>query len=133
MTQVDDQIKAAMRAWIAKSGTKVQFKDYGGYKSVDTFGWEDRESYSHIHGDKYNSEAGGPCEWIIPEGTVVKEESYSQFAGTDQDNYYEVGINVEHVSCKCGKYTDVTVRVASSLGEAIQALLGYDPSAQMEL
>lgn len=133
MSEMDAEIKARMRDWLAEHGTKVKFDDRYGYKSVDTFGWEDQGAFSHIHGDKYNEAAGGPCYWVIPEGTVIKEESYSQFNGTDQDNSYEVGINAEHIDCACGKYKDVTVRIASSLGDAIQALLGYDPSKQITL
>jgi hypothetical protein len=70
---------------------------------------------------------------VIPEHAVVKEETYSQFAGTFTGADEEVGLNVAGVSCACGRYTDVTIRVTSSLGDAIQALLGYDPSKQLEL
>jgi hypothetical protein len=131
MTEVSDQIKAGMRQLIADKGQKVNFisdePDFWGEFRVSTFGWTDYEASEHTasYGDK--------CHWIVPEGTLVKETSYSQFNGTFVDNEEQLGLNAAGCRCACGKYTDVTLRVTSSLGDAIQALLGYDPTTQMEL
>lgn len=130
---IDDQIKAAMRQFVADKGMKVNFKEprYSWEKEddVSTYGWADYDAVDHVSTGKY----GDGCFWVVPEGTVVKEYTYSMFTGTFADNDEEVGINAIGCHCKCGKYKDVTLRVTSSLGDAIQALLGYDPTKQMEL
>jgi hypothetical protein len=129
MSSFDEDLKAKMREYLAKEGRKVQFTDsWGdGTPRVSHYGWTDYDAWDHVLG------RGDGCHWVIPEHAVVKEETYSQFAGTFTGADEEVGLNVAGVSCACGRYTDVTIRVTSSLGDAIQALLGYDPSKQLEL
>lgn len=119
----DAEIKAGMRKFLAEQGRMVKFEERYGFKHVSTYGWSDYENSDHMR----------RCSWVIPEGTVVKEETYSQCLGTFTSNRDEVGLNAEGVSCACGKYKDVTIRVTSTLGEAIRSILGYDPSTSLEL
>jgi hypothetical protein len=139
MTKVDEEIKAAMRQFIAERGQKVEFKDpwYEGdtKEHVGIYGWVDFKAEEHIHPHacRQVDSLVRECGWVVPEGTLVKETTYTQFEGTFADNSEEIGINAYGCHCKCGKYQDVVLRVTSSLGDAIQALLGYDPTTQMQL
>lgn len=135
---VTDDIKAGMRRLIAEKGDKVEFtQDYDGKPKASSYGWRDWQAADHIAGRERNEqeqEHGSPkCEWIVPEGITVHEETYSMFAGTFVGNEDEVGLNAPGCHCKCGKYKDVTLRVTCSLGEAIKTLVGYDTTRQMEL
>ena len=127
-----DEIKAGMRQWLQDSGEKVQFEERWGRQVPAVYGWQDSDAHYHIHPNP-RVDKQEPCRWVIPEGAVVVEETYSQFVGTYATNQQEVGLNVAGVSCACGKYTDVTLRIVATLGEAIQALLGYDPNKRLEL
>jgi hypothetical protein len=132
MSNFDNELKEMMRLYLATSGVKVDFEERWGNLYPNVWGWEDSNSVHHMRpaSGKY---PGDGCYWVVPEGSVVKEETYSQFDGTGHCARYEVGINVEHVDCACGKYKDVTIRVTASLGEAIQQLLNYDPAKEMKL
>lgn len=123
MTEFDDQLKAGMRRLVAEKGKKINYSDRD-WEEVSQYGWTDFRAWEHID---------TCCEWIVTEGTKVTEKTYSMFVGTFVDNEDEVGINAEGVSCKCGKYKDVTIRATCSLGEAIQSLIGYDSTREMEL
>lgn len=123
MTKVDDEIKAGMRRLVAEKGRKLDYCE-SAYEEVSQYGWTDYEAWEHIDGG---------CEWVIPPGTKVIEKTYSMFDGTFTSNKDEVGINAEGVSCKCGKYKRVTIRVVMSLGEAIRELIGYDSTREMVL
>src|SRR5688572_4395275 len=114
MTEFDDQLKAGMRRLVAEKGKPVEFHENYGYRSVSTYGWVDSNASEHVRPGSWNKKEKG-CEWVIPEGIAVKEETYSMFDGTFTGNKDEVGINAEGVSCKCGKYKDVTLRVVCSL------------------
>ena len=133
MSTVDDEIKAGIRRLITEKGRPVEFKeDWNGKPKVSIYGWTDYNAMAHIH--PYTKGAKG-CEWVVPEGIVVQEETYTQFVGTfaSPPNEDEIGLNAPGCRCKCGKYKDVTLRVTCSLGEAIQTLIGYDTTKRMEL
>lgn len=125
---MENQIKVGMRKYLAESGKPMKFDEphwEGGPPVVSRYGWGDYNAQDHILKDK--------CRWVVPEGVVVKEETYIQFDGTFTGDKNEVGLNAAGCRCECGKYTDVTLRVTDSLGNAIQAILGFDPTKQMEL
>ncbi len=126
MTEFDDQLKAGMRRLVAEKGRKVNFSERA-WEEVSVYGWADYDAVEHT------ASYGDNCEWVVPEGTKVTEKTYSMFMGTWSDNEDEVGINAEGVSCKCGKYKDVTIRATCSLGEAIRSLIGYDSTREMRL
>jgi hypothetical protein len=130
MSQFDDELKDLMRVYLATSGRKVLFEEKypGAEPDVSPYAWMDFDAIDHVRGY-----SGVGCHWIVPNGSHVKEETYSQFVGTDYGNEDEVGLNVSGVNCACGKYKDVTIRVCASLGEAIRHLLGYDPTKEMTL
>lgn len=124
-TDVEKQIKEGMRQYLERSGQKVDWEEHSWGRSANVYGWWDHTAYYHIRDDK--------CRWIVPEGTVLKEETFSLFEGTDCDNRMEVGLNADGCRCACGKYADVTLRITASLGEAIRGVLGYDPRKQLVL
>ena len=121
---IDDEIKAGIRQLIAKKGQKVVFDERYSYRAVSCYGWTVYDAWEHFLDG---------CSWVIPQGIVVTEETYSMFAGTFTGNDDEVGLNAPGCRCKCGKYTDVTLRVTCSLGEAIRELIGYDSTKRLEL
>lgn len=121
---IDNEIKEGMRRLLAEKGRKVRFCDKPWGTEVSSYGWTDYEAWEHIDNG---------CHWVIPEGITVREEAYSMFDGTFTGNKTEVGINAAGIDCACGKYKNVTIRVTSSLGEAIKTLCGYDTTRQMEL
>lgn len=136
---IEQNIKDGMRQFLADKGKKVRFEDSRGLgPEVSIYGWNDYDASCHLAGREWDDKTDKrrndpPCHWVIPEGTTVTEETYSQFRGTFTGNDDEVGIYASGVSCACGKYKNVTIRVTSSLGEAIQALLGYDPTKEIKL
>lgn len=121
---VNDEIKAGMRRFLAEKGRKVKFRDEE-WDDVSAYGWSDFDAVDHI------IVAG--CSWVIPEGTVVEEHTYSMFDNTFTGNKDEVGLNASGCHCACNKYKNVTLRVTSSLGEAIRSIFGIDSHAQLEL
>ncbi|QBI98809.1 hypothetical protein SEA_BOBBY_179 [Mycobacterium phage Bobby] len=117
---MDAELKAAMRKLIADKGRKMEDPD-----DPSIYGWTDYNAWDHTR--------EGKCRWIVPEGAIVNEETLAMFEGTFTDCKDEVGLNVAGCRCACGKYEDATLRVVTSLGEAIRALLGYDPAERVEL
>lgn len=123
------EYKRLVREFIATHGDKVRFEDRGWGQAVSTYGWSDWDARKHTHPHHQDEPA---CSWIVPEGTILTEETYSQFAGTFTENDQEVGVNVEGCSCKCGKYTDVTLRWTGTVTEMLHSILGL-PDARMEI
>lgn len=128
-----DEYKAALRAFMVKKGRPVRFDERYGVKEPDVYGWTDLAAEDHIftherrdadnrHGYEYVRVQH--CQWVVPEGSVLVEETYSQFAGTGCGNDNEVGINVSPCHCACGKHTDITLRFSGSLGEVLRELFG---------
>lgn len=130
-----DEYKAALRDFMERKGRPVHFTEgYNGGKDVSPYGWPDDAAENHIFsydrvddGSKYGKHVKVfHCGWIVPEGAVLTEETYSQFLDTFSGNEEEVGINVEGCHCKCGKYQDVTLRFAGSLGDVLRGLFNTE-------
>jgi hypothetical protein len=101
---------------------------------VSPYAWMDFGAGYHILGTQYGGKKPeGPCSWIVPEGAVLTEQTYSQFAGTDAGNAQEVGINVAGCRCACGEYTDMTLRFTGSLTEVLHSLLGIPTQTELVL
>lgn len=112
---MSDDYKAALRMFLAEKGQPVQFVEgWGGEPEVSTYGWVDYDKMMHAR----------VCGWVIPEGAILTEQTYSQFGDTNAGNHDEVGLNVTGASCKCGEYTDVTLRYQGSFEEVLWSILG---------
>jgi hypothetical protein len=123
--ETEIEYKAALRDFMQRKGQPMHFEEgYDGTPRVSTYGWSNWEPTEHCtpFNSKYNT--GGGCSWVVPEGAVLTEETYSMFAGTFTGNDEEVGINVSGCRCACGKYTDVTLRYTGSLGSVLTEIFG---------
>lgn len=136
---MNEEYKAALRELVARKGKPVEFYEpRSTYEDpeecVSPYGWVWHEADEHTlqMSDetrtkyRHNVEDYPGCEWVIDEGAVLKERTYSEFAGTEASNNEVVGINVTPARCKCGKYTGVTLRYTASLAETLRELFGHD-------
>lgn len=109
-----DEYHAAVRQMVARKGVPVAFT-YPDHPipemRVSTYGWQHFDAWDHARRDK--------CAWKIPDDAKIEEQSYSEFLDTDVSNAHTMGINVTPAACSCGRYTDITLRVSTSLGEAL--------------
>lgn len=117
MTDWEERYRDRVREFMEAKANPVAFEvlmkgTQHEYKSVSTYGYTHYQQAMHIQRDG--------CRWIIPSGAVIREETYSMFAGTFTENASEVGLNVEGVACECGKYTGVMLRFAGNLGEIMR-------------
>lgn len=119
------ELRNKIRAYVAENGRPFD-------KIGLPYGWSHYAAERHIYGQHYQNEEGEGCEWVVPEGVTLTEETYSMFAGTEASNDQEVGINVTGAHCKCGKFTDVTLRCSSPLSEILAFVLGV-PEAVTEI
>lgn len=120
MSDWNAELKAKMRKLVADKGDPVEFSSdsysttYNG--GVSSYGWKHHEAIAHCR------QWGDKCHWVIPASATLEERTYSLFQDTFTDNKDEVGINVYPCHCRCGKYTDITLRYVASLGETIREL-----------
>lgn len=120
----DGKLKQMLRKMVQENGQPVEFQErWNGELEVSSFGWVHYDAYHHIKG--FGEDESG-CLWIIEDEATWTEVTYSLFDGTDCENINEVGINVGPARCACGKYRDVQLRYADSLGSILRYLLSND-------
>lgn len=131
MSEWKDEYKEKMRDFLARKGKPVLFEERTGWDDepkVSTYGWTDHNADVHcqpvVTTKTYTYGEG--CHWVVPEGAVLTEHTYSQFTDTFSPNNDEVGVNVTPAHCACGKFTDMTLRYAGSLGEVIREIVGVE-------
>lgn len=119
----ETHLKQLIRTLVEERGAPVRFTgtDWQGNPEPSYYGWEDHEAQRHVH--PYE-EPG--CAWVIADQAVLIEKTYGVFDGTDHSGLDEVGINISPVRCACGKYDDMTLRYAASLGEVLKYVLDND-------
>jgi len=135
MTDWTEEYKARMRAFMEKKGKKVRTDkryDWQEDDDVSTYGWQDHEAVRHTvpADDEYG---GDGCHWVVPEGAVLYERTYSQFTDTFHDDENEVGINVKGCRCACGRYDAVILRYTGTLAEVMQEITGAPARVEVEL
>lgn len=121
----DTTLKRLLRKLVQEQGQPIRFdeEDWEGNPTVSSFGWIDYDAYHHIKG--FGDDEDG-CSWIIEDEAMLTEVTYSLYDGSDCDNRDEVGVNVGPARCGCGKYRDVQLRYADSLGSVLRYLLSND-------
>lgn len=72
--------------------------------------------------------SGEGCGWIIDPGAEVTEETYTDWGGTFGEDTHVIGINVTSARCRCGRYTDRTLRYEEPLSKTLTLLLGKNPT-----
>lgn len=144
------ELRERLRDLVARKGVPVEIneafdpKDPWNFESeVSVYGWTDYKAQLHAPPAAWASGRSrslsrsprrntymeiGTCNWVVPEGVVLRERSYSQFDGTGCDNEDEVGINVYGCHCECGQYTDMVLRYTASLADTIRELTAPDES-----
>jgi hypothetical protein len=135
MSDWTDEYKARMRAFMETHGKKVDIArryDDDEEDATSVYGWGDSDALRHVRSaeGKY---PGGGCHWVVPEGAVLYERTYSQFLDTMQDNEDQVGINVKGCRCACGRYQDVILRYTGTLAEVMREITGAPARAEVEL
>ena len=114
-----DELKQAIRTFIVTAGSPVEFigEDWLGRPAVSFYSWLNFEALPHVDPRKDG------CSWEVPEGSFMYEESYDQFQGTFYEGDTSTdGINVSGCRCKCGKYSDITLRWEGTLAALINHL-----------
>lgn len=121
----DTNLKRLLRKLVQEKGRAVQFdgEDFQGRPTVSSWGWMHYEAFHHIEGI---GEDGNGCSWIIEDDARLIEETYTQVNDSECEGLDEVGINLSPARCACGKYRDMHLRYAESLGEVISYLLNND-------
>lgn len=127
--QWKDEYRELVRDFMARKGRAMNVNRNATWDGdrVSSYGWGDMErSYEHVapFNPKYNQGEG--CHWIVPEGAILEEHTYSMFAGTFTENTDEHGCEVYPVHCACGRYEDITLRWTGSLTEMLHDILGVD-------
>jgi hypothetical protein len=120
----DRTFQQLLRKMVRERGQPVAFteEDYEGNPTVSVNGWIDYDAYHHVRG--IGDELG--CSWFIEEDALLTEETYYMAGDTDNDGTHEAGINITPVRCACGKYQDMHLRYADSLGSILRYLLSND-------
>lgn len=94
----------------------------------DQYGWKDHAAIHHNKGldpDSYTYVKENACAWVAPENPELEETYISEFVNTFTDNDDTAVINLLHVNCSCGKYTDRTIRYEGTIAGFIpQMFLG---------
>lgn len=136
--EIEKEYREKLRDFMSRRGRKIEWDErnqelYPEWPEghVCKYGWTDYEAQWHIVGGM--DRKGPECQWVVPEGAELVEQTYSQFAGTFTENNQEVGINVGPCHCACGKYTDVTLRYKGSLTEVLHDLLGLSTQTRFTL
>jgi hypothetical protein len=119
----DRNFRQLLRKMVQERGQAVAFEEnWKGELEVSAYGWMDTDVFHHIRG--MGEERG--CSWVIEDEAVLTEESYFVAGDTDTDGTYEAGINIHPARCACGKYRDMHLRYADSLGNILRYLLSND-------
>lgn len=120
----DAALKQLLRKLVEEKGQPIEFQGetWDGKPDVSSFGWVDYDAHHHVKG--FVDEPG--CSWSIASEATLTEVTYSLFEGSDCENRNEIGINVSPVNCACGKYRDMHLRYADSLGSVLRYLLSND-------
>lgn len=115
----DQELQAGLTRTIAETvarlGSAVALDE-------DQYGWKDFEAIKHRKGLEpvaYKYVAELECPWICPEDPEIEEVYISEFLDTMTDNSDTAMINLFHVDCACGKYTDRTIRYEGTIAEFI--------------
>jgi hypothetical protein len=87
--------------------------------------WFDYEAT--LHASPTTVMHGGGCGWVIEPGAEVTEDTYTEWGGTFGQDNHVLGINVTPARCRCGRYTDMTLRYEKSLSQTLRLLLGVNP------
>lgn len=135
MSDWTDDYKRLMREFMERRGAKIEVSDRYDWEDADavsTYGWHDYQAGQHVRPAE-GQYPGDGCHWIVPEGAVLYERTYSMFTDTFHDNQDEVGINVKGCHCACGKYADVILRFDGSLADVMRELTGAPKSAEVTL
>lgn len=123
-----DEYRAKVREFIEAKGKKVQVEEKRYEWQLDdeanVYGWTDYQAQEHIRSG---------CRWIVPEGALMYERTYSQFQDTFTENSEDHGVNVRGARCACGEYTDVILRWDGSVTDMLHTILGLPTSTNLEV
>jgi hypothetical protein len=117
-----DRLTRTVAETVVRLGTPVADHE-------DQYGWQDHEAIKHRKGldpeiYKYVKEL--ECPWVCPEDPEIEEDYISEFVHTFTDNSDTAVINLFHVSCACGKYTDRTIRYEGTIVGFIPQMFLHD-------
>lgn len=112
---LNQRLNQTIAETVARQGIAVSDQE-------SVYGWQDFEALRHRKGwteesRKYNKDL--ECAWVCPENPEIEEVYVSEFMDTYTDNSETCMINLFHVSCSCGKYTDRTIRYEGAITEFI--------------
>lgn len=120
---MDTLLKQALIAHIEAHGVPATIDREAEWPEdeVSEYGWADYDRLVHAS-DPTKVHNGEGCRWVVPTGAQVIQRTYTLFDGPGREKV-EAGFNTFSASCACGKYTDVSLRVAAPLGDVLLTLL----------
>lgn len=83
-------------------------------KTADIYGWMDSSAMQHIR----NTE----CVWAFPEDAILIESDVETFGDTYNGNNIDTVTTAYFASCSCGAYTEVPLRLDTTLSDLMISL-----------
>jgi hypothetical protein len=106
------EFREAAIAAVLKRGSLVSEEDKSWY-----WGWQEWDlEHAQLQRD-------GGCKWGMTTESGLKETSFYEFDGTDNESQHSNILGVTHVSCTCGKYSDRMVAIQGTTGDLLGMLL----------
>lgn len=102
--------EAAIKAVLKNGYLAAENNDY-------YWGWQE---WDHEHAQLQRE---GGCAWEMTTESELKETSFYEFDGTDNESQHSNILGVTHVLCTCGKYSDRMVAIQGTTGDLLSMLL----------
>lgn len=98
---------------------------------VDSFGWVKPKELISIYewsddsrtGDNYFNSDHYACAAVASPETRAENIVEDEFAGSFSPSNTNPYVELSHVSCSCGAYTDRNIRISGTIGDLIYALM----------
>lgn len=110
---ITPELNSLIRDLVSRRGQGVFSRvDAHGESSISIYGWGDYKNILHTSdvSEAYGAEG---CSWVIPDHATAQIINYRLYRGPDRSLKTQRGLNVFDLSCACGRYKNVTVRIVA--------------------
>lgn len=87
-------------------------------KVESIYGWYDTDAMQHIRSTD--------CVWTFPDDAALEESDVETFGDTFIGNVIDTVTTAYFASCTCGKYTEVPLRLKTTLSDLIISLFEFN-------
>lgn len=109
--EVTPELNDLIRNLVSTDGVGVfTHTDVHGVSSISIYGWADYKNSIHTSTAQHGA---GHCSWVLPENATAQIVNYRLYRGPERGLKTERGLNISNVSCACGEYKRVTVRLVA--------------------